>query len=119
MVATTGWRDGFAEQTERLVDAWSDPTALDGVSPGMGLPQEVVGQMALLDLTLHPWDLAMAHGQAYQPVAGAVAEPHVASVKTLKPREPPVIGKGTVSPEKFTTRRCGCSSAAATAAGKP
>ncbi len=34
------------------------------------MPQQVVGAMALLDLTVHGWDLAVATGQAY----GAAAE---------------------------------------------
>ncbi|MDI1464073.1 TIGR03086 family metal-binding protein [Catellatospora sp. KI3] len=75
-VLGTPWRDRFATEAEALVGAWSEPSALDGVSPGMGLPQPVVGQMALLDLTLHPWDLAVATGQPYQPDPGAVAQLH-------------------------------------------
>jgi len=75
-VTGADWRSGFAKETERLIESWSDPAALDGVSPGMGLPQLVVGQMALLDLTLHPWDLAVATGQAYRPDEAVVAELH-------------------------------------------
>lgn len=60
---TEGWRDRFATETARLTEAWSDPAALEGVSPGMGLPQETVGSMALIDLTVHGWDLARATGQ--------------------------------------------------------
>ncbi|KAB1931732.1 TIGR03086 family protein, partial [Micromonospora sp. ALFpr18c] len=32
--------------------------------------------MALLDLTVHGWDLAVATGQPYQPAPEAVAELH-------------------------------------------
>ncbi|RKN48325.1 TIGR03086 family metal-binding protein [Micromonospora endolithica] len=63
---TDGWRDRFEVEARKLVDAWSDPAALDGVSPGMGMPQPVVGAMALLDLTVHGWDLAAATGQPYE-----------------------------------------------------
>lgn len=70
------WRKGFAAETGKLAEAWSDPSALAGVSPGMGLPQPVVGQMILLDLVLHPWDLARATGQAYAPDMDAVSELH-------------------------------------------
>jgi uncharacterized protein (TIGR03086 family) len=76
MVGRTGWREGFAKETERLVEAWADPAALDGVSPGMGLPQTVVGQMVLLDLTVHAWDLAQATGQPFVPSTPAVIELH-------------------------------------------
>ncbi|MDG4836168.1 TIGR03086 family metal-binding protein [Micromonospora sp. WMMD967] len=71
-----GWRDRFEMETDRLVAAWSDPSTLEGVSPGMGLPQTVVGGMALLDLTVHGWDLAVATDQPYQPAPEAVAELH-------------------------------------------
>lgn len=71
---TGDWRGEFGAETERLVAAWSAPEALEGVSAGMGLPQPVVARMALLDLTLHAWDLARATGQDYAPDAGVVDE---------------------------------------------
>ena len=71
-VLTGDWRARFAEETDRLVEAWSDPAALEGVSPGMGMPQALVGNLALVDLTVHGWDLAQATGQAYEPVPAAV-----------------------------------------------
>lgn len=67
------WRAAFAEETERLTAAWADPAALEGVSPGMGLPQPTVGKMALLDVAVHGWDLAAATGQPYQPAPAVVA----------------------------------------------
>ncbi|RLP80284.1 TIGR03086 family protein, partial [Micromonospora sp. BL4] len=73
---TDDWRDRFETETRRLIAAWSDPSTLEGVSPGMGMPQTVVGGMALLDLTVHGWDLAAATGQAYEPAPEAVAELH-------------------------------------------
>ncbi|SIN29513.1 TIGR03086 family metal-binding protein [Micromonospora cremea] len=73
---TDGWRDRFETETGRLIEAWSDPSTLEGVSPGMGMPQTVIGGMALLDLTVHGWDLAVATGQAYEPAPEAVAELH-------------------------------------------
>ncbi|MBM2615416.1 TIGR03086 family protein [Actinoplanes sp. LDG1-06] len=69
---TEGWRDRFAEETERMIAAWSDPAALEGVSPGMGMPQAMIGNLALADLTVHGWDLATATKQPYRPDAGAV-----------------------------------------------
>lgn len=73
-VLGTDWRARFVTETDALVAAWSPASALEGVSPGMGLPQPTVGRMALLDLTLHAWDLAVATGQAYTPSAAAVDE---------------------------------------------
>lgn len=63
---TGDWRTAFAAETGRLVDAWSDPDALEGVSPGMGLPQPVIGRMVLGDLVVHGWDLARGTGQDYR-----------------------------------------------------
>ncbi|MEU4565836.1 TIGR03086 family metal-binding protein [Micromonospora sp. NPDC023956] len=71
---TGDWRDRFAVETERVIRAWSEPSALEGVSPGMGLPQEVVGGMLLLDLTVHGWDLARSTGQPYRGDPAVVAE---------------------------------------------
>ncbi|MBM0277980.1 TIGR03086 family metal-binding protein [Micromonospora tarensis] len=79
-----GWRDRFEVETGRLVRAWSDPSMLEGVSPGMGMPQSVVGGMALLDLTVHGWDLAVATGQPYHPDPDAVTGLH-ALVEQLGP----------------------------------
>lgn len=66
------WRERYAEETAKLVTAWSDPSSLEGVSPGMGLPQLTVAHMALLDLTVHSWDLAHSTGQVFTPAPGAV-----------------------------------------------
>jgi uncharacterized protein (TIGR03086 family) len=68
------WRQRYAEETGALIKAWSQPGALDGVSPGMGLPQPMVGRMVLLDLTVHSWDLARATGQEFTPDPASVSE---------------------------------------------
>jgi uncharacterized protein (TIGR03086 family) len=66
-VVTDGWRDRFADETGQVIAAWSDPAALVGVSPRLGLPQTLVGNLLLVDLTVHGWDLATATGQPYRP----------------------------------------------------
>jgi uncharacterized protein (TIGR03086 family) len=71
------WRTRFAAETDALVAAWTPESALEGVSVGMGLPQLTIGRMVLLDLVLHPWDLAVATGQSFDPDAASVAELHV------------------------------------------
>ncbi|MEU4563123.1 TIGR03086 family metal-binding protein [Actinoplanes sp. NPDC023936] len=63
---TGDWRAALDDDLARLGENWSDPAALDGVSPGMGLPQRTLGQMLLADLVVHGWDLAAATGQPYQ-----------------------------------------------------
>ncbi|ATL29600.1 TIGR03086 family metal-binding protein [Streptomyces formicae] len=66
-VGEGGWRERFAVETGRLVDAWGEPGADQGTTGAMDMPAGTVGCMALLDLTVHAWDLARATGQ--EPVA--------------------------------------------------
>jgi uncharacterized protein (TIGR03086 family) len=67
------WRSRFAEETRKLVDAWADPAAIEGTSPRMGLPQAVVANLVLVDLTVHGWDLSQGTGQDYTPSPEVVA----------------------------------------------
>ncbi|GLZ81222.1 TIGR03086 family protein [Actinorhabdospora filicis] len=71
-LADPGWKRGFAGEAAKLAEAWSAPGALDGVSPGFGMPQPVVARMVLLDLTLHAWDLARGTGREFVPAPRAV-----------------------------------------------
>ncbi|MGR6998166.1 TIGR03086 family metal-binding protein [Yinghuangia aomiensis] len=68
------WRKQFAAEVDNLVAAWAAPGSEEGVSPGWGIASRTVGHMALLDLTLHAWDLARATGRRYEPAPEAVAE---------------------------------------------
>ncbi len=67
------WRGRFDDEARKLVDAWSDPAALEGTSPRFGLPQAAVSNLVLVDLTVHGWDLAQGTGQAYAPSPEVVA----------------------------------------------
>lgn len=72
------WRGRFGEETARLVAAWGEPGADEGVTGLHDLPATMVGNMVLLDLTVHAWDLARATGQGFTPDAAgvsALAEP--------------------------------------------
>lgn len=60
------WRADFAVEAGRMIAAWSVPDALEGVSPGMGLPQRTLGLMMVTDLVVHGWDLACATGRPYE-----------------------------------------------------
>ncbi|MFF8285633.1 TIGR03086 family metal-binding protein [Streptomyces albus] len=71
---TGDWRSRFGEETVKLVEAWSAPDALEGVSPGMGLPQRTVAHMVIGDVVVHGWDLARATGQEYRPDMAALGE---------------------------------------------
>ncbi|MFY1705437.1 MULTISPECIES: TIGR03086 family metal-binding protein [Micromonospora] len=82
---TGDWRERFEVETDRVVRAWSDPAALEGTSPMMGMPQQVVGGMILMDLIVHGWDLAAATGQPYDP-APETLPPSVALIAQLAPQ---------------------------------
>ncbi|MEU8794034.1 TIGR03086 family metal-binding protein [Streptomyces sp. NPDC048643] len=64
------WRESFATEARALAAAWSRPGAEDGLTGAMNMPARLVGSMALLDVTVHAWDLARATGQQYADDAG-------------------------------------------------
>jgi uncharacterized protein (TIGR03086 family) len=75
------WRTRYPAESAKLVDAWGEPGATEGISGSMQMPAQTVGGLALLDLTVHASDLAQATGQRFEPdpevlaeVAGLVAQ---------------------------------------------
>ena len=69
-----GWRDRISWDLHALADAWRDPRAWDGstYAGGMEMPAEVVGLVALDELVVHGWDVAVATGQTYEPPADEI-----------------------------------------------
>ena len=64
-----GWRDRISSDLGVLAEAWRDPAAWDGMTAagGIDLPGSVAGVVALDELLVHGWDLAVATGQPYSP----------------------------------------------------
>ncbi len=64
-----GWRDDLTIALRELGEAWTDPAAWEGLTRagGIDLPGEVCGLVALDEVLLHGWDLAVATGQEYAP----------------------------------------------------
>jgi uncharacterized protein (TIGR03086 family) len=62
-----GWRERIGHDLRSLAGAWRDPDAWTGMTRagGVDLPGEVAGLVALDELVLHGWDLAMATGQRF------------------------------------------------------
>ncbi len=83
--ADPAWRERFADEAQRLVSLWSAPGAEEGTTGAMDMPARLVGSMALLDLTVHVWDLARATGQEYPGADGAVVAELEGAVATLEP----------------------------------
>ncbi|MFJ4202934.1 TIGR03086 family metal-binding protein [Streptomyces sviceus] len=79
------WRERFAVEADRLVSAWSAPGAEEGTTGAMDMPARLVGAMALLDLTVHVWDLARATGQEYGAPDEAVVAELTGAVAELAP----------------------------------
>ncbi|WP_189863454.1 TIGR03086 family metal-binding protein [Streptomyces poonensis] len=79
------WRARFTAEARKLVDAWAAPGADEGTAGQLGLPARTLGQMALLDLLVHAWDLAVATGQDFEPdpVVVAALEPAVARMAPM------------------------------------
>jgi len=65
------WRERIPQLLDGLAAAWNDPAAWQGMTKvgGMDMPGEVVGVVALDEVVLHSWDLAVAIGQRYDPPA--------------------------------------------------
>lgn len=63
--APPGWRAELPARADRLAATWQRPEAWTGLTRagGVELPAEVMGVVALGELTLHAWDLAVATGQ--------------------------------------------------------
>jgi uncharacterized protein (TIGR03086 family) len=64
-----GWRARIAGDLETLTVAWRDPAAWEGMTAagGIDLPGNIAGLVALDELVVHGWDVAVASGQPYDP----------------------------------------------------
>ncbi|CRK61676.1 hypothetical protein [Alloactinosynnema sp. L-07] len=64
---TDGWRDRLPKQLDALVLAWRAESAWAGMTRAgaVDLPGEIAGIVALNELSLHGWDLAVATRQPY------------------------------------------------------
>jgi uncharacterized protein (TIGR03086 family) len=61
------WRGRIPQLLDALAAAWDEPAAWDGMTQvgGQEFPGEVAGVIALDEVVLHGWDLAVATGQPY------------------------------------------------------
>ena len=69
-----GWRDRISTQLGELGKAWLEPAAYDGMTMAgpIEMPAEIAALVALDEVTVHAWDLAVATGQAYDADPAAV-----------------------------------------------
>jgi len=68
------WRDTFADRLSAMGEAWQDPDAWDGMTQagGVDLPGQAAGCVAMDELVVHGWDLAVATGQPYDADAASI-----------------------------------------------
>lgn len=68
------WREEIPARLDALAAAWSRPDAWAGMTAagGLELPGEIAGTVALDEIVLHGWDLAVATGQPFRPDDAAV-----------------------------------------------
>ena len=61
------WRTRIPLDLKACADAWRDPAAWAGMTRagGVDLPGEVGGLVALDEITIHAWDIAVSTGQPY------------------------------------------------------
>jgi uncharacterized protein (TIGR03086 family) len=61
------WRTELPQRLEALAQAWRDPAAYEGLTEagGVTMPGAVMATVALDELVLHGWDLAVATGQEF------------------------------------------------------
>jgi len=84
------WRTRVPAQLAALAQAWSDLSAWDGMTRagGIDLPGQVAGLVALDEVAIHGWDLAVATGQPYEPDDATVAVVHGFLVESRKESVP-------------------------------
>ena len=65
--ADPGFRQDYARQIRKAIDAWGDPAAWEGDRDMMGSPTPAadIGAMLLMETALHGWDVARATGQEF------------------------------------------------------
>lgn len=85
------WRTAYPARLAELAAAWRDPAAWEGMSRagGVDFPGEVGGMIALTEVVIHGWDIAVATGQEYDvdPATLDAVLPHVAAIAAEGPTE--------------------------------
>jgi uncharacterized protein (TIGR03086 family) len=63
------WRLRLPMQLDALVAAWQQPSAWEGTAEAgrASMPASMMGVVALNEVLVHGWDLAVATGQPYRP----------------------------------------------------
>ncbi len=83
------WRTAYPRNLANLAEAWREPAAWEGMSRagGVDFPASVGGMIALTEVVVHGWDVAVSAGLSYEvddQILTAVLD-HVASFSGGEP----------------------------------
>jgi uncharacterized protein (TIGR03086 family) len=69
-----GWRERIPRDLAILAEAWRAPDAWEGVTTvaGVEMPASAMALVALDELVVHGWDIAVASAQPYEPEVAEV-----------------------------------------------
>jgi uncharacterized protein (TIGR03086 family) len=85
------WRTAYPDRLAELAQAWQEPAAWDGMSRagGVDFPGDIGGTIALTEVVIHGWDIAVATGQDYDvdPATLDAVLPHVTAIAAEGPTE--------------------------------
>jgi uncharacterized protein (TIGR03086 family) len=85
------WRTAYPQRLTELALAWREPAAWEGMSRagGVDFPGEVGGTIALTEVVIHGWDVAVATGQDYEvePATLEAVLPHLTATAAAGPVE--------------------------------
>ena len=83
------WRRTYPPRLTNLAQAWQDPAAWEGMSRagGVDFPADVGGLIALTEVVVHGWDVAVTAGLPYD-VPADILEAVLAHVATFSGGEP-------------------------------
>jgi uncharacterized protein (TIGR03086 family) len=86
------WRKVLPTRLRELAEAWRDSAAWQGETEagGLKMPAEVAGLVALDEVVLHGWDLAVATGQPYECDAASAAAVLEFASSTARPENAPM-----------------------------
>jgi uncharacterized protein (TIGR03086 family) len=95
-----GWRELFPARLATLATAWADPAAYAGTTMAgpVEMPAEGAAMVALDEVTVHAWDLAVATGQPYAADPAAVAACHAFALSFEPPSDVPEEAPGLFGP---------------------
>ena len=84
------WRKRVPAQLAALAERWRDPSAWEAMTRagGIDMPGEVAGLVALDEVAIHGWDLAVATGQPYELDDATAAVVHGFLVESRKEEVP-------------------------------